>query len=322
VTTVPIELTARAYQGEDDLPIIMALHAACEAVDRLGEPQTLSDLRESMSEPGFDPGVNVRLWFDQEETLVAYAEFWPPRTPEAAQLHPAAFMWMTVLPEIRGIGVEEQLIIWAQERLEATVRQQGVPLLLEIAARDVETQRQELLERLGFQTIRYFLRMSRPLDQIPAPKLPAGMRVVAGELSNEDYVELRNAVWVDHFGYQPWTIEDPIFYRSSELNDPELDLIAMTEDGQPVGFCWGHIDPEEQALLGLKVGWIGILGVRREYRGSGVGRALLREALHRLKARGCDYARLGVDGESPTKATRLYLAEGFEEIYVRKLYAR
>jgi mycothiol synthase len=323
VTTMAIELTARPLRGEEDLATIVAFHAACEAVDHLDDVVTLSDLRESLSEPGFDSASNVRLWFDQSQTLVGYTEFWPPRGAEAARLHPAAFLWFMVLPHTRGNGVEEQLIAWGQQRLEETSRTLGVALKLEAVARDKETQRQAFLEQSGFEAVRYFLRMSRPLaGDLPEPKLPPGMRFASAELSNEAYTELRNAVWVDHFAYQPWTPDDVAHYRASDTYDPQLDLAAIAEDGTPAGFCWCSIDPEEQASTGLKLGWIGLVGVRREFRGTGVGRALLREAMRRLKAAGVEFARLGVDGESPTGATKLYASEGFETIYARKLYTR
>ena len=55
------------------------------------------------------------------------------------------------------------------------------------------------------------------------------------------------------------------------------------------------------------------LGVRRPFRRSGLGRALLTQSLLLLKGEGLTKAVLHVDADSPTGATRLYEAVGFTE---------
>jgi len=322
VTTTPIEITTRLYQGEDDLQPIVDLLNICEEHDHLEEGVSLSELRDEINDPRLEPTKNLRLWFGSDNALVAYAEFHGPVDQIAVDSHAAAFVWFKVLPDARATGLEEQIIAWAKELTAAASARFGVQLSLEAVARDVETQRAAILEGMGFLPTRYFLRMVRSLaDALPELVLPTGLRIVHAALSDAEYAELHNEVWVDHFGYSPWTPEIVTHYRGLTDHDPNLDLFALTEDGTPAAFCWCSTHPLENARNGRNDGWIGMLGVRRAFRHQGVGRALLREGMRRLKAQGAEYARLGVDGASPTNATKLYESEGFQTTYSRTLYS-
>jgi mycothiol synthase len=54
------------------------------------------------------------------------------------------------------------------------------------------------------------------------------------------------------------------------------------------------------------LGWVHTIGVRRPWRGRGIGESLLRHSLAAFAARGLTKAGLGVDSENETGATRLY----------------
>jgi mycothiol synthase len=53
-------------------------------------------------------------------------------------------------------------------------------------------------------------------------------------------------------------------------------------------------------------GYVGLLGVRRPWRGRGLGKALLQRTFAEFWRRGLTRITLGVDAESPTGATKLY----------------
>jgi mycothiol synthase len=318
-----MKIVSRSYQGEADLPLLVELINACEAHDHVEDGTSLNELRDEINDPRFDPTRHLWIWETSSGDMVAFAEFHAVLTQEAAQAHPAAFAWFKLLPEVRGIGIEEQIIEWAQIQTQQNSAELVVSLSLEAAARDVEQQRRSVLERLGFQPIRYFWRMARSLTgDLPEPALPAGMTIEAGTLSDSDYVELHNEVWVDHFGYEPWTPDVVAHYRSITEYRREHDLVLFGPDHTPIGFCWLAINADENARTGRQDGWIGLLGIRRAFRGQGIGRALLRAGMQILKESGAEYVRLGVDGASPTGAHGLYQSEGFETTYTRTLYAR
>ena len=71
--------------------------------------------------------------------------------------------------------------------------------------------------------------------------------------------------------------------------------------------------------FGKDYGWVSILGVKREYRHKGVGKALMLHFFNKIKEKGSTKVGLSVDTGSLTGATRLYEAVGLHVIerYVR-----
>jgi mycothiol synthase len=321
--TTTVEFRSRPYAGDSDLPIIEMITNTSDAFDQLDEGTSITELTEDYSAPTMNPAEDLRIWLTADGQPAAYGEIHAPHGEPAEIKDAGVFVWFKVLPDLRGVGLEEQIIAWGEERRTRVRAQLGIPVALEAMARDIEQPRAAILTGLGFRPHRYFLRMSRPITgELAAPTLPEGFSIRAGELSDEGYMRLHNEVWVDHFGYEPWTLEDVAHYRSLGYYDATLDLVAYAPDGTPAGFCWASIHAEENARSGRNDGWIGLLGVKREHRAHGLGRALLREGMHRLRAQGAEFARLGVDGASPTNATKLYASEGFETNFTRVLYAR
>ena len=102
---------------------------------------------------------------------------------------------------------------------------------------------------------------------------------------------------------------DPWSYRSFErMLDAPAFLVAETA-GEVVGYVVADCTPN----FGRDIGHIKDLAVRPETRGVGVGRALLRAALVRLRMEGALVVKLEVreDNES---ARSLYASEGFEAV--------
>jgi mycothiol synthase len=95
------------------------------------------------------------------------------------------------------------------------------------------------------------------------------------------------------------------FTVGSRNFDPALWLLAWA-GGEIAGYALSY--PERAGDPGY--GWIGMLGVRRPWRGRGLGEALLRRSFAALHARGQRRIRLSVDAENPTGATRLYERAG------------
>ncbi|WP_201391081.1 GNAT family N-acetyltransferase [Ktedonobacter sp. SOSP1-85] len=61
------------------------------------------------------------------------------------------------------------------------------------------------------------------------------------------------------------------------------------------------------------VGWVNTLAVAREWRGRGVGLALLQHAFGEFARRGLQRASLSVDAQNLTGATRLYQRAGMRK---------
>lgn len=89
-----------------------------------------------------------------------------------------------------------------------------------------------------------------------------------------------------------------------------------------MGCVVGKIDDEELLIQGqhrkVPTGYIGMLAVSTSHRRQGIGKALVRRVLKRMKSMGCLSATLETEIDNMV-AQKLYLAFGFirEELLVR-----
>ena len=143
--------------------------------------------------------------------------------------------------------------------------------------------------------------------------LPAGITVKAFNAGQLDrLVDTDNTIFQDHWGAKQRT---PSLFRAQMIetrpHDPKLWLLAWAGD-ELAGECLCHANH----LGEPNDGWVSTLGVRREYRGRGLGRALLLMGLQRLQTQGFDTASLSVDGEN-MMAVNLYRSVGMDVIRTR-----
>jgi mycothiol synthase len=229
--------------------------------------------------------AETRVWPDQADELAGAAALFGGHLQ--FDVRPDA--WDTVAPEVLG---------WAISRAAAT----GVAALSTRAAED-DPRRVALLENAGFaREERFALRFGRRLDDpVPAPAPPPGfaLRAVGGEEELPAYV----ALFHEACGDGP-TVEGRrrVWRDRSYLR--ELDLVAVAPDGALAAFCFCTLPHNAPA-----VGWVEQMGTRPGLRRRGLGRALLREALARLAARGAGAVGLETGFDNP--ARHLYAAEGF-----------
>ncbi len=92
-----------------------------------------------------------------------------------------------------------------------------------------------------------------------------------------------------------------------------VPFLVAIEDGRPVGYLLARLAADEGEILNL--------GVAPDARRRGVGRALVREGLAALAARGASQVFLEVR-ESNTAARALYAEFGFGEVGRRRGYYR
>jgi ribosomal protein S18 acetylase RimI-like enzyme len=98
---------------------------------------------------------------------------------------------------------------------------------------------------------------------------------------------------------------------------PDLDIVALTDDGQPVGsaiiwfddsYDYGELEP---------------VGVASTHRGQGLAAAMLRYGLGRLRAAGATYAVVGARGDDDYPVPRhLYASVGFERFTSQRIVRR
>jgi mycothiol synthase len=157
-----------------------------------------------------------------------------------------------------------------------------------------------------------YYRMSVELDHPPlSPVWPDAIVVrtfVPGRDERAAYEAVEDA-FRDVWGRPRGTFERFVGLTSGEGFDPGLWFIAES-GGETSGTCL--------CKVGGGRGEADVVGVRRPWRGRGLGLALLRHALGELYRRGVRVVGLSVDAESITGAPRLYGRAGMRtsESYV------
>lgn len=325
-------LASRAYSGPQEIPAIAHVFAICEAHDQSGEHIQEQDLHDDYGAPEYNAPRFVHLWHAQNDTLVACADLWPPRGKPGESAIPELFVYFAIHPELRGQGIEEEILAWAESERTLLSQERGEQLVLSSSVSSTQPESARFLETHGFKPVRTFYTMECDLrerqsgvegQETPySVPLPDGMTFKTAALTPEEYAALRNTIWVDHYAYQPLSTEQAAHERQSADYDPSLDLSLHTHDGSPIGFCTCMIHAEENEKLQRTIGWVHRIGVRREYRGTGLGRALLQAGMACIRDAGMDSVRLGVDASNATGALQLYTSEGFTPLYTRTRYMR
>ena len=122
--------------------------------------------------------------------------------------------------------------------------------------------------------------------------------------------ETIEAAFSDHWGNSPMTYDEFLYYELDGVPEYDPSLVFVAIDGEQMAgatICRGSRIGDDT------VGWVSNLSVRREWRGRGIGRALLLHGFGELHRRGRRAVGLSVDGSSLTGADRLYERVGMRE---------
>ena len=265
--------------------------------------------RAVAAEPEIVSAEDIRTFWRREseewlvfdgDTLVgsAYLQRRAGRYDGDGYVHPDAFG--------RGVGAA------VVDRIETRARELGSPET-RIGILHADERAACLLRRRGFEPIRSFFRMVIDLDREPeSPAWPAGFEPAAVEPGEErELYQVLEDAFVDHWGHTPSTYEEWLSTHEIEYG---LSFLVRSGDEVAAGaFC-------KRELFGM--GWVDVLGTRREYRRKGLGDALLRYAFGELFRRGARQIGLGVDSENPTGATKLYEGAGMRVASQSDVYAK
>jgi mycothiol synthase len=257
------------------------------------EPVDEDFVRRAWSSPGFDRELDARI------EPHAYAD---------VQHLDDGRVWIN----LRGRPTAT-LVDWA----EARASEQGARVLSGSWVANAVVL--EELRRRDFHLIRHSHRMTIELDAAIADLTwPEGIQVRTFRDGDERaFYDAQQETFADTWEpidepfdeWAHWLLEAPSF-------DPELWFLAQ-EAGEIAGFAICKVHPGDSEL-----GWVQTLGVRRPWRGRGLGRALLLNAFAEFKRRGLRRAGLGVDAENPTGATALYESVGMRAVGRFELYEK
>jgi mycothiol synthase len=283
-------MSSRAI-AEKDLPAVAAFLADDEE-RLLGRPSRtgVSDVRAWTS--GADLARDSWLYENGGAAIVAVG--WVER-------HEAVGIAVGVVrADARGRGLGSELV----QRAEARLRELGVSRIHQVALA-ADTLAAPLLAAHGYREVRRFWDMAVELDGPPArPSLPDGLRIEP--FAPDDprvFHDVLDEAFRDHWEHQsrPW---EEWWQEKQDAPGFDPTLWFVVRDGDQIAAAVRN-DPDRNGG-----GWVAALGVRRPWRGRGLGRALLLHTFGEFHRRGVTRVSLGVDAESPTGATRLYESVG------------
>ena len=310
----PAAVRLRPYGGEADLEVIIRIENAEMEADQIPGRASLGELRARYAHPSehFDPWVDVTIAEVDGVPVARGSVDWIDTTDgklREYRVHGA------VLPEWRRRGIGTRVLEHNERRARdlAATHADERPRAFGAFTSERQPARIRLLERAGYERVRYFFDMERrSLDDVPDVPLPDGLEI------RPIRPDLYRRVWLadveafqDHWGgfdasdasLQAW-IDSPEF-------DPSLWVVAFDGDEIAGGVING-IYPEENQALGVNRGWLDSVFTRRPWRRRGLARALIARSLVLLRERGMTSAVLGVDAENPSGALGLYESVGFE----------
>jgi mycothiol synthase len=242
-----------------------------------------------------DPAANVLLWQARSGDIVAAV------TPEQA-----GQAFLQVDPRFRSTGLDEAMIVAAEEQLAVAGPDGRRRLRVFVDALDAD--RQRILARRGYRRVerpgaaewQHRCSLDRPLPE--ARDLPGFAIRPLG-----DGLEMLERCYASGLAFHGDDIavaranrDDPSWYRhiqSAPLYRRDLDIVAVAADGSVASFCTAWFDDVSLTAYLEPVATVAA------HRRRGLARGVILEALRRLQRMGCRVAFVG--GYSPA-ANALY----------------
>jgi ribosomal protein S18 acetylase RimI-like enzyme len=266
------------------------------------------DLPYRLASWTLDKPQNFQFWHNAEGRLMAVA------------IMQEAFLSLEYIihPMVDQAVLEPEILQWALQRGQMVANEQATtfPINVWLRSDHPQPERVALLQERGLMpgarqdvTMQCDLGKDHFSDEMfPVPN---GFRIrpLRGQAEVAAYVELHQAAFgstVMREGWRMRTLQMPQ-YR------PELDLVAVAEDGRLAAFCIGWLHPQ-QPLAQIEP-----MGVHPDFHRLGLGQAILAAVLQRLQIRNIQFVSLFTTTDN-VPAIKLYESVGFQKKYTMRSY--
>ena len=306
-------LRFRGFSGDADFPLMIAIINAASEADKSDSSETLEDIRNDYKHlTNCDPYTDM-VFAEVEGETVAYSrvEWWQEEDPNDRIYS----NFIQIHPDWRNKGIEEAMIRWCEDRLEsiASEHPQDGKRFFQTYSSENKADFNEIVASLGYEPVRYFIEMARPLDEIPEAELPEGITV--RPVHEDEYRKVWEAdceAFRDHWGYSEPKEEHYRSYLESKYFQPDLWQVAWDGD-TVVANVMNYIDHDYNEKFDRKRGWTEDISTHRDYRRRGIAKALIVRSMHMHKAMGMTEVGLGVDTQNPSGALGLYESLGYKK---------
>jgi mycothiol synthase len=290
-----------------DQAAITALARSCQVADG-GQALVGAGAYVQEGDADTPPGVTIG-GFEAGGRLIACAAVRLEQTPQEHRANIAG----QVHPDQRQRGIGGFLLGWsvAQGRALLANRPADRSQILRLTTEALTEAAARLYERHGFtqqfaeDVMRRDLR--EPLPNVPLPP-DVTLETWSPKLAGQ-FFEAYQASFRDRPGFPGWSAEQWVGWATGgDGFQPDISLLARAGD-LPVAF------------IVCDEAWIVQVGTRPEWRGRGLGAALVVEALRRFHAAGEHSVTLDVNVNNPV-AARVYARLGFRVAGQRARYVR
>ncbi len=296
----------------EDLEGVIEIIHMCDRLENGAPDLSIEDIRRDWQQHDFNRETDAWVVLSPEGRYAAYGSIWRIKTPiveSAANVH----------PDFTGRGIAAYLLQNIERRMQAyaDTLPPSTPLSLQNWCSTSNQVAAQLLEQRGYRVVRYFWTMGITLDSvIPAPQWPENIRLRTFRLGDDNRVlyEAYEEAFGDHWGhiYRPFEEWQERRLLSQTI---ETDLWFLAMDGNEIaGYALCENWPEN--------GLVDLLGVRKAWRKSGLGLALLHHTFSEFQRRGVPLVKLRVDADNQTGAVRLYERAGMSVTARFSLYQK
>jgi ribosomal protein S18 acetylase RimI-like enzyme len=305
------KLTMRRYQGEDDYWRIR---------DFLRAVLWLNNMRQhSWDVVRFDYWRwhgNENIEHEQLEEVIFIWETLDKQIVAVLNPEGKGEVFLQVHPSLRTPELENEMLIVAEKHL--AVPGADGRRKLRVWANEADALRRQILEGRGYA------RRGRPEYQrrrsisIPIPDVPIAAGYIVRALG--DVEELPARSWVSWKAFHPdepdsryegWEWYPNV--QRAPLYRRDLDIVAVAPEGDFAAFCTAWFDDVN------RIGVFEPVGTAPAHQRRGLGRAVMCEAMRRLKRLGAILAYVGSYSE---EAHALYASVGFTEYNVLEPWAK
>ncbi len=289
----------------NDLPEAVEMFNACSRQLTGTDEVTLENYQLEWEIPALNLPEDVKVVIAPDGKLVGCQELWDLFDP-----HTRVSTWGRVHPDHQGRGIATALLRQAEERARQAIPRAptGARVTLLNWINGIDTAAHGVLVHSGFNLVRHSYRMRIDMTEAPPqPVWPEGiaLRPFVPGRDDEAVAWVDREAFRDHWGFVERPLEDEVtmlrHWMKTPNFDPALWLVAV--DGDRIA---GISLNQPQADDDPEMGWVGSLGVLREYRQRGLATALLHHSFGEFYRQGKQRVGLGVDAQNLTGALRLY----------------
>ena len=265
---------------------------------------TLDDVRDELTEPGFDPGVDGWLVVDGSGAVTGYGWTMGKGASDLVDIDVIArddvvaeWLWAQVLARAAAVG----------RRGNGTVR-------VDIGIYQADEGKQARARDHGFIPATTYQRMRIDFDQPPLePVVPRDVVVRTGpgdETLRRDGHGVWRRAFADHFGFVERSFDEWHEGIEASASHDWAQLRVAYLDGRPVAMLLGS----DQFVEDENCGYVASVAVLGAARGRGLAKLLLRQTFVADARRGRRGTILHVDANNTTPAVDLYVNVGMRPV--------